>query len=73
MRKTRPHECVKLWYVIARVDARARAYLSEKHPVEVGREVNVVSQRKPSNVASEVRIGLVRDLCAQQQHESAQE
>lgn len=45
------------------------AHLPEKHPVEVGREVDVVSQRKPSDVAPQVRVGLVRNLRAQQQEQ----
>ena len=38
------------------------AHLPEEHPVEVGREVDVVPQGKPSDVAPQVRIGLVRNL-----------
>lgn len=38
------------------------AHLPEKHPVEVGREVDVVPQRKTADVAPQVRIGLVRNL-----------
>lgn len=45
-----------------------RAHLPEKHPVEVGSEVDVVPQRKTSDVAPQVRIGLVRNLYRHHHH-----